>query len=570
MAKQFGEKLSELNLSSDELDRLSQAVRDEKFKQMFCDYAREISDPANRETYEREIKLLEEERGNSVEFVRPAPWRVLRTTAGGEKCFINICGSENVDKPDCRSAVSKDGRRGQRLSLPHGLLPGRQNIDPKGNKHVIYDVIFHPDTLHMAALDKDFNDVVNNTAIDGIQKAFKVVLDKKHVREIKSEYKGTPQACVIRKPLPGYEAKETPEQPDPLAFPHPDAAKPSESGSSVQIQPPAEPSYTLKYRSVVDLQDYVGSRDSAPRPKEVVVVVDLPLLTSVGDSDTSLVVKGKILQLESKRPAYRLELPLAYPVDEENAEAKFNTQRRQLTVTLPVQPSSRASFCLQPGQRGRGMQEEKCQEPERKDNECEEQERVDEETSDEAPEERREELTKRTKQSRGHEKTVEDSWDRSAAQRGCCFLGDNPVLKETTADDNRFDASSKTEYQHIFTSAEHLSLTEEDREPKEASTSESASEETTEGGPESGQMTVTDVTNESNRRDLSVDALKPKNNVAGEGDLPAEQVLQTPEPDRMPSATLREVDADGNETVISDHSTSAGFTFQNKLMYELD
>lgn len=51
-----------------------------------------------------------------------------------------------------------------------------------------------------------------------------------------------------------------------------------------------------------------------------------------------------------------------------------------------------------------------------------------------------------------------------------------------------------------------------------------------------------------------------------EDDLPAEQ-----EPgDRPAPALLIEVDEHGNETVISDHSTSAGFTFQNSLIYELD
>lgn len=55
-----------------------------------------------------------------------------------------------------------------------------------------------------------------------------------------------------------------------------------------------------------------------------------------------------------------------------------------------------------------------------------------------------------------------------------------------------------------------------------------------------------------------------------EDDLQTEQIFQTHEHDKTPPALLREVDTDGNETAISDHSTSAGFIFQNKLMYELD
>lgn len=55
-----------------------------------------------------------------------------------------------------------------------------------------------------------------------------------------------------------------------------------------------------------------------------------------------------------------------------------------------------------------------------------------------------------------------------------------------------------------------------------------------------------------------------------EDDLPSEQIFQRHDNHKPPPVLLREIDKDGNETIISDHSTSAGFTFQNSLMYELD
>lgn len=360
------EKLKDLNVTVDEIDRLTKALRDEKFREMLRDYAQEISDPENMKRYEEEIKILEKERGNSVEFIHPKPFRALRTSVDGkQKCFINICASDNVEKPEYKSGVSEDGRKGQCWSLPHGLHPGRQDTDPKGNKIMIYDVIFHPDTLHIASRNKGFMDMVDSVAIQGIQNAFKVTLDKNNMRVMNTKYKGTPQPCVIRKPIPGYKAREPSEKPDPLAFPYPDEKRPVESSQtkptdspatktssdtkpkSYQIQPqetrePTRPNHTVKYRSVVDLQDFRCSRDSArgPRPKEIVVTIDLPLLKSV--ADTSLEVKENCLLLESKKPAYRLELPLAYPVDEDKGEAKFNKAKGQLTVTLPVLPSREA------------------------------------------------------------------------------------------------------------------------------------------------------------------------------------------------------------------------------------
>lgn len=56
-----------------------------------------------------------------------------------------------------------------------------------------------------------------------------------------------------------------------------------------------------------------------------------------------------------------------------------------------------------------------------------------------------------------------------------------------------------------------------------------------------------------------------------EDDLPSGQMFHIPaNGDKLPPVILREVDKDGKEKIISDHSTSAGFTFRNTLMYELD
>ncbi|XP_051240638.1 protein kintoun [Dicentrarchus labrax] len=381
-----GDKLKELNMTVDEIDRLTNAFKDEKFREMLLDYTRELSDPENKKRYEEEIKMLEQERGNTVEFIHPEPFRALRTSVNGkQKCFINICANEKVGKPASAWGVSEEGRRGQRWSLPHSLHPGRQDIDPKGNKILIYDVIFHPDTLHIASKNTRFMDMVDSTAIQGIQDAFNVTLDKNNVREMSTKYKGTPQPCVIRRPIPGYKAKGVSEKPDPLSFPYPEDQRPASSSqtkptespatknssdAAPKIQPletkePTKPNYTVKYRSFIDLQDFRCSRDSAqsPRPKEIVVTIDMPLLKAV--TDASLEVKERTLLLESKKPNYRLELPLAYAVDEEKGEAKFNKQRGQLTVTLPVLPSNEAldfAVSADEGQEGKSEVEEEEEE----------------------------------------------------------------------------------------------------------------------------------------------------------------------------------------------------------------
>ncbi|KAK9533681.1 hypothetical protein VZT92_008784 [Zoarces viviparus] len=410
---EVGDKLKELNMTGDEIDRLRKALKEEKFCEMLRNYVEELSDPENKKRYEEEIKLLEKERGNTIEFIHPEPFRSLRTSVNGkQKCFINICTSGKVGKPECKCGVSEDGRRGQCWSLPHSLHPGRQDTDPKGKKIMIYDVIFHPDTVHIASKNKRFMDTVDSTAIQGIQDAFKVTLDKNNVREMSTKYKGVPQPCVIRKPIPGYKSKEPSEEPDPLAFPYPDEKrppaslqmKPTESPptqnsrdaepKSCSIQPekvrePAKPNYTVKYRSFVDLQDFRCSRDSAqsPRPKEIVVTIAVPLLKAA--SDASLEVKERQLLLASKKPAYRLELPLAYPVDEDKGEAKFNRQRGQLTVTLSVLPSDEA-FHSSGGSAQTGVSGDEIEEEKREVDEEEEQEEKREVDEEEEREEKRE------------------------------------------------------------------------------------------------------------------------------------------------------------------------------------
>lgn len=350
------DKLKELDLTVEEMDRLGNAFKEERFREMFFQYAQELSDPENKRRYEEEIKILEQDRGNTIEFIHPEPVKALRTCVNGShKCFINICVSEKIGKPSCSPKELEDGRRTLCWALPYILHPERQDMYRKGQKVVVYDVVFHPDTLDMASKNKKFMDMVNDTAIEGIQSAFSVSLDRNHVKVIRAKCKGTPQTCVIRKPIPGY--TKSPGKSDPLEFPYPDerrrptclqtepTAKSRAAGPQMQpgkTKEPAKPSYTLKYRSYIDIQDFRCSRNSAqsPRPKEIVVTIDVPLLKEV--TGARVEARERMLLLESENPAYRLELPLAYPVDEERGEAKFSKQKGQLTVTLPVLPANEA------------------------------------------------------------------------------------------------------------------------------------------------------------------------------------------------------------------------------------
>lgn len=713
---ELGEKLKELSLTAYEVDRFTKAFKDEKFREMFRDYTQEISDPQNRKMYEEEIKILEQERGNTVEFIHPEPFRAIKTSVDGkQKCFINICASDKVGKPSSKWVVSEDGRRGQCWSMPHSLHPGRQDTDPKGNKMMIYDVVFHPDTTRMASKNKSFLEMVDSIAIQGIQDTFKVTLDKKNMREMKTKYKGTPQPCVIRKAIPGFKAKESSDPPDPLAFPYPDEKRPSTQSkpteaprttknstdskpqSLLKIREPTKPNFTVKYRSLIDLQDFRCSRDSAqsPRPKEIVVTVDLPLLKSV--KDTSLEVKEKQLLLETKKPAYRLELHLAYPVDEDKGEAKFNKQRGQLIVTLPVLPHNLPPDLFE----GPAMANNKsasCDESEKDKSEVEEEDKQKEregETREQelqkGAEEKEERQTENPMQEKGGENSEKEEdgvqekgeeqireevigadeakWKKgqehveeetvTEGHKGRNVQEEEDKLKEekqwakqgnqnedeksseggcnraAEEDDTLCEASALkrgpvadkglvTENQHILISAEqsHGAIREEGvnlassleeaskmkpsdiqekTEKKKSNVAGKAQMEQdaafqNQTSSDEARNTAMDDCDTSERVVKSKDT-RPTSNVKtssggesgqritfcsedvtvgsakqemDEDDLQKEQISPVLQRNKPPPVLLREIDKDGNEIVISDHTSSAGFTFLNTLMYELD
>lgn len=698
---EVGDKLRELNMTADEVDRLTKALKDKKFAEMLRDYADEISDPENRKRYEEEIELLEQERGNSIQFIHPEPFRCLGTSLNGtRKCFINICSNGKVGKPACEGGTSEDGRVGQRWSLPHSLHPGRQDRDTQGDTIMIYDVIFHPDTIHLASKNKTFMEMVDSAAIRGIQDAFKVTLDENNVSETSVKYKGAPRPCVIRKPIPGYKPKEPSEEADPLAFPYPDEKisqmKPKESHAtktSSDAQPkscsndkqPTRPNYTVKYRSFLDLQDFRYSRDSAqsPRPQEIVVKVDLPLLKEV--SEASLEVKERQLLLVSKKPSYRLELPLSYPVDQDKGEAKFNKPRRQLTVTLTVLPSDEAfdpaaAFALTSAGDDDGREEKREVDEEEKRKVEEEnraggggfgqqtgevekegvrghergEEQVMEEEEGVAGEEEKqegksegengdqkeknglgqeavEEILKEQKEenetvnSNLHKRQQLEDTEDSGLSSQQDTVDVSAEEQNSAPDHNKLVAAHGTEDQLVLITAEHSSQVEKEGEVSPTSRSESPPKRRSSDIKKEVRFVVNhkswrqegkrikpklsafviflfqvateaaflnhsaseEPQTEPQSRNNTKDGCKPPNGDTEEPatgsvgheeeknadrhDLPAARILHKAERgNQPPPGSLREIDDDGNEKIISDHSTSAGFIFQNSLMYELD
>lgn len=360
------ERKEEFKITEDEVKKIGEALKDEQFRKLFMEYAEEISDPENRKLYEQEIAQMEKERGMDVQFIHPKPGHVLKTSVDGDmKAFINICQNDKIEKPVSRREVSKDGKTGLNWSIPHSHTPPRDDLDKKSQKCKIYDVVFHPDTYRMAKSNSRFMNLVEDTAIEGIERQFGVKVDRKNLKRPKLEYKGTPTATVIRTKSDGSAKKMDDNDPiKNMPYPFDDKTseeKAKEMADAVKKKQEAEnkkasktkmtsnttkesrtetvPKYTITHRSDMDIQEFCNSPDSRPstRPKELVISIELPLLSSAKPVELDIFEQKLVLQ--SKEPAaYKLDLKLPYTVDDDQGSAKFDKSKRCLVVTLPVVP----------------------------------------------------------------------------------------------------------------------------------------------------------------------------------------------------------------------------------------
>ncbi|CAD6234689.1 GSCOCG00002055001-RA-CDS [Cotesia congregata] len=359
---------NELEVTREEFDKLNECLKKDEFRKLFIEYAEEVSNPENRKLYQEEIKKLERERGVDVTFVNPEPGYVIKTSLNGDKkCFINISKNDCVGKPTSQPSYNADsGHRGLEWSIPHTLAPPRDDLDKKNSRCTVFDVVFNPDTLYLASKNPRFKDIVNNTALDSIEKNFKVKLDRKNLKFPKINFKGTSQSSVIRKEcekssesteesqeyepeiyqklITSYdEAREKYNKkvlaPEKQSRPIPTTKyfNNNKISNSEDVQY-ATPKFIIKHQTDLDLQDFRNAKNSkiyATIPKKLVIIIDLPLLRNAGDA--TLDVQERLLSLISEKPAkYRLELPLPYHVDPNHGNAKFDTSKKKLTVTLPV------------------------------------------------------------------------------------------------------------------------------------------------------------------------------------------------------------------------------------------
>lgn len=118
--------------AAQESERLKQAFEKEEFRKLFHDYLDEISNPEHRKEYEAYISQLE---GDSqvpagMQLVRPQPGFAVKTHDDrGQKVFVNICHSEEMELPATSRVAGSSGKAGVQWSLPHAVGNLRHEVD---------------------------------------------------------------------------------------------------------------------------------------------------------------------------------------------------------------------------------------------------------------------------------------------------------------------------------------------------------------------------------------------------------------------------------------------------------
>ncbi|XP_041976926.1 protein kintoun [Aricia agestis] len=375
----------ESSFSRADLEAIQDAMKNKKFRDLLSEYCDEVRDPANQAIYQKEMTQLEKERGYDVTFINPKEGYVIKTSvAGDRKAFINICSNTNVDKPSCK-VQELNGKKGINWQLPYSIIPPREDYDKNKQRCVVYDVVFHPDTLRMAEVNKRFRELVNKTAFEGLQNTYNIHFDNNNCRFPKLNYKGMTTPAVIRKEDPNfvppgadeddamtpelieklypqkvYSEKSKSNEVDSESKHHKRRSKNNKEFSHSSEKGYTIPKYVIKQQKNVDLQDYTYDKHSKQYmaiPSHILVTVNLPLLTST--KDCMLDVKDRSLSLISEKPAkYKLNITLPYSVNDECGNAKFDKTKHVLTVTLPVIAEKVPSRTLKPLRADSGIDSE--------------------------------------------------------------------------------------------------------------------------------------------------------------------------------------------------------------------
>lgn len=166
-----------MDFTKEESEKFKSAFDQPEFRELLSKYMDELQDPRYREENEAYISQLEGENQvpSGKELIRPTAAFVAKTykiddsdNKKGDKVFINIVHSDKVTAPSMTSAA-----KGQNVSLPYSLGPPHMEKDTSDNNAVAFDCCVHPEAIKLGQSSKQFQEVLVQTAMDGIELFYK-------------------------------------------------------------------------------------------------------------------------------------------------------------------------------------------------------------------------------------------------------------------------------------------------------------------------------------------------------------------------------------------------------------
>eukprot|EP00667_Euglena_gracilis_P007535 EG_transcript_7605 len=368
--------------TKEELQRIADCMEKPEFRKLLNEYFEAMQDPETKKEEEEYLKQLEREaeEGNyQLQILIPQPaFCVKCRNKAREKVYINICSSDKVE-------VFREDYTGQSRNatwnIPLSIGKPRSEMDKHGKAIETYDAVFHPKTVQLANDSPKFMCFLVEICVEHINDGYQKSLVPEFRRLAKVVSKGKPAAQSIRVKtddpaaspvaVPGLGAAPNvstinmlpSRAPKPNAKPptndvlHP--PMPTESATEPQPKAPpkgtipsatpppqwVQPDYTLVHRGEVSLGDAWGEREDLKRhlPKELVLTIKLPLMVSSSEADALEITESRVF-LKSDKHMYYLDLQLPFAVDEDKCSAKFDKNKRVLTVTMGVRPQSRPEY----------------------------------------------------------------------------------------------------------------------------------------------------------------------------------------------------------------------------------
>jgi len=304
--------------------------------------------------------------------VTPDPGYVIKAaaTGSGMKVFVNVCRSEDAEKPSSAKQIVRGGRFGLSWTIPHTLT--EQVISTDGSRYQTYRVFdfhVHPDTCRMAETNKQFKTMLNELAVEAVAGEFNVWLNVRKLQFPKIKYKtaqvlSSKKGVLVPRGSSGAKTEVSDNRNVPThckqqhielsvdseksEVPHQKTTVHGDADIDANNNKFTVPKYTVTFSSDRKVPVVNGVAYS----QLLLVDIELPFVDTALSID--LYAFQKSLSLTSTGEVqYKLKIDLPCAVDENYSFARFTKSRKVLHVMMPVLIDS--SACISSAESSYGI-----------------------------------------------------------------------------------------------------------------------------------------------------------------------------------------------------------------------